>query len=144
MFVLISLLMSLGWGTPLDSSNDEGYKLGAGDVVRVQVYGHPDMGREVTIPTRCSVELPFVGAVPVCGATTGEAAARIQERLADGYLVNPEVIIDLIILAAAVFKDVKRPGVRVLKGKTTLSEVVAAAERPSESNVFDRAVEGRQ
>ena len=59
------------WGTPLDSSNDEGYKLGAGDVVRVQVYGHPDMGREVTIPTRCSVELPFVGAVPVCGATTG-------------------------------------------------------------------------
>lgn len=140
MILLLSLFMSLSLGATPNTPSEEVYKLGAGDVVRVQVYGHPDMGREVTIPTRCNVELPFVGAVPVCGTTTGEAAVRIQERLADGYLVNPEVIVDLIDFGSqrvVVKGAVKRPGVQVLKGTTTLSEVVAAAGGPSESNVFE-------
>ena len=54
--------------------------------------------------------------------------------------MNPEVIIDLIDFGSqrvVVMGAVKRPGVQVLKGKTTLSEVVAAAGGLSESNVFE-------
>jgi polysaccharide export outer membrane protein len=129
---------ALGASPSLDAG--EGYPLGPGDIVRVEVYGHADMGREVTIPERCSVELPFVGAVPVCGQTTQQAAVAIQARLADGYLVKPEVLVDLVEFGSkrvVVKGAVKRPGVQVLKGKTSISEVIAEAGGPSEANVFE-------
>jgi len=119
---------------------DNVYKLGAGDTVKVQVYGHPDMSREMAIPDRCAIELPFVGSVPICGRTTADAAAEIRDRFADGYLVNPEIVVDLIDYGSqrVVIKGaVKQPGVQVLRGATPLSQIIAAAGGPSEDNVFE-------
>lgn len=139
MSILLAIFSAIAFGvTPVE--DDAIYRLGPGDVVRVDVYGHADMGRQITIAERCDVTLPFVGSVPVCGHSTTEAAEKIRERLADGYLVNPEVLVDLVTHGSQrveVKGAVKRPGVQVLTGKTTLSEVITAAGGPSETNVFE-------
>ena len=133
-------MTALAWGTTTPTMADSVYRLGPGDVIRVEVFGHEDMNRQVTVPERCEVVLPFVGAVGVCGQSTSEAANQIRMRLSDGYLVNPEVLVDLVEFGSQrveVKGAVKRPGVQILTGTTTLSEVITAAGGPSEANVFE-------
>jgi polysaccharide export outer membrane protein len=142
-FLFTILIMWASASSPVAA--EDVYRLGSGDSIRVQVYGHPDMGREMAIPERCAVDLPFVGAVPVCGRSTAQAASDIRARLADGYLVNPEVVVDLVEYGSqrvVVKGAVKTPGVQVLRGLTSLSEVIASAGGPSEENVFEVVVLG--
>ncbi len=73
MNLLFTILIA--WASAANPTvSEDVYRLGSGDSIRVQVYGHPDMGREMSIPERCAVDLPFIGSVPVCGRSTAQAA----------------------------------------------------------------------
>ena len=46
------------------------YLLGPGDMVRISVYGNPDLGLETRITQEGTLTFPLLGAVPVPGTQT--------------------------------------------------------------------------
>jgi polysaccharide export outer membrane protein len=71
------------------------YALDTGDVVRVTVYGEAEMTKSYRVDDGGAVSLPLVGSVPVRGLTTQMAAASITASLADGYIREPSVAVEI-------------------------------------------------
>jgi len=71
------------------------YPLDTGDVVNVTVYGEAEMTKTYTIDDAGAVSFPLVGPVRVRGLTTQMAAANIAAALADGYMRDPSVTVEI-------------------------------------------------
>jgi len=79
----------------LSSTPAVDYTLGSGDLMNVLVYGEPDLTSLVRVSNEGFIELPLIGKVRAAGSTTPELEGRIEARLKEGYLVNPDVHIIL-------------------------------------------------
>jgi len=108
------------------------YVLGPGDVLRVNVFRHPELGsgpfRANTIgsPVDASglISLPLIGEVQASGQSVFEVRDEVQTRLAT-YLRNPRVDVSVIEHGAHryyVFGEVKRPGMFVMDRPLSLLE----------------------
>jgi len=107
-------------------------KLGTGDVLRVAVFGQPDLLTEGRVSDRGTISLPLVGEVKVAGATPTEAANHIAEALKKGqYLKNPHVTVAVTTARSrqvSVLGMVARPGRYAIEdAKGSVAEVIAAA-----------------
>ena len=71
------------------------YALDTGDVVRVTVYGEPEVSKSYRVDDGGAVSLPLVGVVKVRGLTTQMAAAEITAALANGYIREPSVAVEI-------------------------------------------------
>ena len=71
------------------------YQLDTGDAVRVTVYGDAELSNTYRVDDNGAVAFPLVGPVPVRGETTTTAAARLAGALADGYMRNPDVAVEI-------------------------------------------------
>ncbi len=71
------------------------YALDTDDVVRVSVYGEPEVTKSYKVEDSGAISLPLVGAVKVRGLTTQMAAAAITAALADGYIRDPSVAVEI-------------------------------------------------
>lgn len=71
------------------------YVLDTGDVVRVTVYGEPELSKSYQVGDGGTISLPLVGPVPVRGLTTEMAAANVTAALADGYIREPSVALEI-------------------------------------------------
>lgn len=71
------------------------YRLDTGDVVRVTVYGDAELSKSYQVDDSGAVAFPLVGRVPVRGGTTDDAANRLSRALANGYMRNPNVVVEV-------------------------------------------------
>jgi polysaccharide export outer membrane protein len=71
------------------------YQLDTGDVVRVTVYGDAELSKSYRIDDNGAVAFPLVGPVRVAGGTTAQAASRLAGALANGYMRNPNVAVEI-------------------------------------------------
>lgn len=71
------------------------YQLDTGDVVRVTVYGDAELTNTYRVDDGGAIAFPLVGAVTVRGATTQGAAGRLSAALANGYMRNPNVAVEV-------------------------------------------------
>jgi polysaccharide export outer membrane protein len=71
------------------------YELDTGDSVRVTVYGDAELSSTYRIDDSGSIAFPLVGQVPVRGVTTKAAAGRLAAALANGYMRNPNVAVEV-------------------------------------------------
>jgi polysaccharide biosynthesis/export protein len=71
------------------------YALDTGDALRVTVYGDADLTATYRVDDAGAVAFPLVGPVQVRGETTKVAAARIASALANGYMRNPDVAVEV-------------------------------------------------
>ena len=71
------------------------YVLDTGDVVRVTVYGEPELTKEYQVNDGGAISLPLVGSIAVRGRTTQAAAGAITKALANGYLRDPSVAVEI-------------------------------------------------
>lgn len=63
-----------------------------GDLVRVTVYGQPDLTTEARVSTDGTISFPFIGQVRVGGISTSEAQQNIATALdREGIVRNPQV-----------------------------------------------------
>jgi polysaccharide export outer membrane protein len=75
----------------------EDFKLSAGDLISVHVFQQTDYESTVRISAEGTVQLPFIGSVPVEGLSVHEAQTRIADRLRAGqFYRDPEVIIQVL------------------------------------------------
>ncbi|MET3925696.1 polysaccharide biosynthesis/export family protein [Devosia sp. 2618] len=71
------------------------YQLDTGDSVRVSVYGDAELTNTYRVDDSGSISFPLVGQVPVRGTTTKVAASRLAGALANGYMRNPNVAVEV-------------------------------------------------
>lgn len=72
------------------------YKISPGDKISIQVYGESELSFiDMPIPNSGSITYPFIGTVQASGKTESDLAFEISERLRDGFLLEPQVIISI-------------------------------------------------
>ncbi|QHI99983.1 polysaccharide export protein EpsE [Xylophilus rhododendri] len=90
------------------------YKLGAGDVIHIQVYQNPDLTVDTQVPESGVISYPLIGNVRIGDLSVTGAQKAIADALAQGRFVkNPQVTISLGQIRGsqvAVLGQVNRPG----------------------------------
>jgi polysaccharide export outer membrane protein len=68
------------------------FRLGPGDLVKITVYGHPDLTTEAQITHDGKITFPLVGEVALAGLGTGDAESKLASLLHDGkFVLKPQV-----------------------------------------------------
>ena len=72
------------------------YTMDSGDRLRVVVFRHEDLSGEFLVDGTGTFSMPLIGNVDAVGLTARQLEERIAERLRDGYLVDPQVSIEVL------------------------------------------------
>lgn len=75
---------------------DTEYRLGGGDRLRVIVYREEALSGEFVIDGSGRVSLPLIGNVAAGGLTLNEFEDAVEAQLADGYLNDPRVNVEVL------------------------------------------------
>jgi protein involved in polysaccharide export with SLBB domain len=104
------------------------YHLGTGDQIRVIVYGEDDLGGQFTVDGNGFVSLPLIGQVKVSGFAAPDLEIAITNKLADGYVNNPKVSVEVTTYRPFyVIGQVNKPGeYPYVNGMTVLNAVALA------------------
>ncbi len=113
----------------LDDGADAEYRIGAGDVLRVDVFSRPEVsGRHVVGPDG-RITVPLIGVVQVGEATRQEAVQLLNDKLA-AYFSRPLTTLGVEEYTSnhvTVLGRVERAGVLRFPRLPTLAEVLASA-----------------
>ncbi len=71
--------------------SEPGYKLDAGDRLRIVVYGQDGLSNTYTVDAGGSITMPLIGAVSARGLTPADLAKAIAAKLRNGYIREPYV-----------------------------------------------------
>jgi len=138
---LLSLVVAAGVGISGCAYNDpkvvvapgppeEGFRLGAEDVIDVVVFRSPDLTREeIVIRPDGKVSLPLIGDVRAQGLTADELAKNITERYKE-FKDNPAVSVSVKAVNSYnifVLGEVKTPGKFPLKSYATVLQAISIA-----------------
>lgn len=80
----------------LPDSAEGPYRLGAGDRLRLQVFGQEDLSQEYVVSDSGAITVPLIGAVDAEGRTIAELEEEIARQLSAGILVNPNVTAEVV------------------------------------------------
>ncbi len=114
-----------------EPSSAADYRIGAEDLLKISVYGAPDLDRTVRVSADGSISLPLVGDVQARGLTTRELETAIETLLKRKYMTNPHVSVFLREVRShpvSVFGAVEKPGVFQIRRAKSLIEVLSMAQ----------------
>jgi polysaccharide export outer membrane protein len=80
---------------PMPVAYDAGYRLDAGDKLRVVVYGQEGLTNTYAIDAGGSITMPLIGSVPARGKTPASLAAEITAKLRNGFIREPSVAVEI-------------------------------------------------
>lgn len=148
--LLLSLLLAActsGQAGPVISSGErysatdtqvEDYRLGAGDKLRLNVFNEQDLSGEFAVNANGSLSLPLIGDIPVVGKQVDEVATLIQQKLAEGYVREPKVSIEITTYRPFfILGEVRQPGQYAYAAGMTVTNAIALAQ-----GFTPRAVQG--
>lgn len=113
--------------------------LGAGDVVRISVYGQPDLSTTARISESNKIAFPLIGDVAIGGLSTARAEAKIAYLLSNGgFVKNAQVNIfveqrlQTLANTVTILGQVAQPGkyplqTATVEGVDSLVDLLAAA-----------------
>lgn len=112
------------------SKRPDEYVLGPGDVIQVVVWRNEHLSKTLPVRPDGKISLPLVDDVQAAGMTPSQLKETISKGLKH-FIDNP--IVTVIVSEVNNFKvsvlgEVKKPGVYLLKGKTTVLEAISMAE----------------
>ena len=129
-FLLFALLtIGLQAQEPSGSKNAN-YVVGAQDVLTVTVFNEPQLSGRFRVENDGQFNYPFLGRLQAGGSTLAEIAAVVKTKLADGYVRDPQVTVDVEQFRSQnvfVMGEVRAPGRFTLTGSVTLVEALAQA-----------------
>ena len=114
-------------GMAIDLGN---YRIGPLDVIRVEVFGAPELTREAEVDAAGNFSLPLAGAVQAAGKTPTEFGDAIAAQLRQRYVKNPQVSVNIVKAQSKTFTvdgAVREPGRYPILGKMTLQQAIASA-----------------
>jgi len=109
--------------------NTQRYVLGPGDKIELTIfYGAKEQKATYTLDAGGQMEIQFIGTVSAAGKNATIVKDEIQQRLADGYLNNPVVslnVIEINSLKLSVFGQVAKSGTVKFTPGMTIVEAIA-------------------
>lgn len=104
------------------------YRLGAGDTLRVTVFGEQQLSGDFRVDGAGKVALPLIGDVGVADRSTNEVERDIASRLSQGYVRDPKVSVEVTTHRPFfILGEVRNPGqYPYTSGMTALSAIAAA------------------
>jgi len=127
--------------TATNAQNEDDYRLGAEDKVKVTVFGEVDLSGEFVIDSSGVLSAPYIGQIPVKGMTLREFENAYAAKLRDAEIMrDPRVSAEVTSFRPIyVLGEVKKPGQYAYVSGMTVQKAVALAEgytyRASESSV---------
>lgn len=115
---------------------DRNYKIGVGDLLKIEVVGRPDLSGQMEVGIDGRITLPVVGAVKAADRTTAELSNDLSRRISLVQRVAPEVIVSVLEYRSRkvfVLGSVLIPGTYSI-GASTMSvwDAIAEAGGPTE------------
>jgi polysaccharide biosynthesis/export protein len=144
--LFLALTLQAGGAVPDGSPATTDYRIGAGDVVWVEVYGEA-FGGKFVVSSSGAIRFPYCDVVEVGGRTVFEAEQRLRTCLADGYLNDPQLSVRIEEYKSQqveVLGAVGKPGAYALQGETTLRSVIGQAGGIQADKTTGRVVVTRQ
>ncbi len=108
----------------------EDYRVGTDDVLLITVFAEPDLTGPFTVNNEGAFAYPLLGRVTVRALTLREVEALLTDRLADGFLRNPQLNVKVLEYRSQnvyVLGEVRAPGIYPLTGSMSLIQVLVAA-----------------
>jgi polysaccharide export outer membrane protein len=104
------------------------YPLSGGDKLRVSVFGVPQLGGDFTVGGSGFIALPLIGEVEVKGLTSTQLQERITAKLANGYVNEPRVSVEVLTTRPYyILGEVNKPGEYAFADGLTIEAAVAQA-----------------
>lgn len=143
---------------PTQSYYVEDTRLGPADQLDIVVYlgggsqKLDDVSKIYDVSADGSISFPMIGTVVVAQHSPSEVEAEIRARLADGYIVNPNVTVQVKEYKSkkiSIFGEVRKPGTLNWRSAMTINEAVSEAAgftamaRPNAVVVTRRGVENQ-
>ena len=104
------------------------YRLGAGDALRVIVFGEEQLSGEFRLDAAGRVAMPLIGEVAAKNKTTRDVEKEITKRLEAGYVKDAKVSVEVMNFRPFfILGEVRNPGqYTYVNGMTALSAVAMA------------------
>jgi polysaccharide biosynthesis/export protein len=113
---------------PVPVRYDAGYRLDAGDKLRVVVYGQEGLTNTYAIDAGGSITMPLIGQVPARGRSPAALAAEISAKLRNGYIRDPSVAVEIESYRPFfILGEVQAPGQYPYVPNMTVESAVAIA-----------------
>lgn len=104
------------------------YRLGIGDKLKIVVFGEDNLSGQFEVNALGQVSMPLIGDVPAANQPISEFRAAIGKKLANGYLKNPRVTVDVLNYRPIyVHGEVKSGGEFPFKSGLRLRDAIALA-----------------
>ena len=138
LFIVFALLLGcygchddppVNYPTTVSGFDETRVPLGEGDKFNLTVfYGSKSISAGYTLDETGTIAVQYIGAVVAKGKTLQELQDEIQKRLADGYLQNPIVALNLVelnSLVCSVSGMVSKTGTIHYRPGLTITDVIA-------------------
>lgn len=118
------------------------YQLGAGDVIRIHVYGEEDLSFDrMLVGDSGIIAYPFLGDINLKGLTLAELESALKRGLQPDYLIEPRITVSIVEYRPFFISgEVKKPGGYPFQPGITVNQAVAVAngftERASKSKIY--------
>jgi protein involved in polysaccharide export with SLBB domain len=115
---------------PSQQVYEEDTTLGPGDVFEVRVFQQEKMSQVYSASSEGTISFPLIGEVEVTGKSPAQVETEIRDRLADGYLKDPQVSVlvkEYKSKKISVFGQVRKPGTLGFTDGMTVVEAVSQA-----------------
>jgi polysaccharide export outer membrane protein len=122
---------------------DSDYHVGPGDLVRISVFGSPELALDARVSESGNITYPLIGQVPVAGLSAGQIEQALAQRLVSGqFLRSPQVsalVIEYQSQKISVLGQVTKPGQYPLTASTHVMDLLAQAGGPVQPVAADEA-----
>lgn len=109
--------------------------IGPLDTIEVDVFGIPDLRREMQVDAGGRIAMPLAGTVDARGRTAQELAQLIEAALRARYVRDPQVTVNIkssVSQVVTIDGQVVEPGLYPVTNQMTLMRVIASAKGLSE------------
>lgn len=133
--IVLALAISAGLVSTLQAGQDVAakdsmstYRLGAGDKIKVQVYGEADLGVEAKLTDAGTFVHPLLGEIKAAGLTVGELSAVMTKAVKGRYLVDPKISVNIMEYREYyITGEIQKPGAYHYEPGLTVHKAVSVA-----------------
>lgn len=133
-------------------TSDRPVLIGPLDTITVEVFGVPELGRELQVDASGRIAMPLLGTLDAGGKTPSELAQDIEKALAGRYVRNPNVTVNIknsVSQVVTIDGQVTDPGLYPVTNQMTLMRAIASARglteyAKSSDVVILRTVDGKR
>jgi len=141
---LLLVASSLLGGLHAYANGNVDYRIGPGDLLRVSIFGSPELSHEVRVSDSGFISYPLIGTLHVADRSTTQVESMLKASFMEGgYLRDPQVLVHVVEYQSqkvAVLGHVMKPGQYALQSKSRVLDMLAAAGGVRYEEAGDTAV----